>query len=108
MLYAQNRWSLLLVSPGDGRGRQGQHHQARDVRSKLTQGCQVFFVWSSPRPRTSDHDFFWRYAKRLPERGRIGIFNRSHYEDVLVARVHDHILKLQKPLLQLLSKEHLG
>ena len=55
-------------------------------------------------PEDLDHDFFWRYAKCLPERGRIGIFNRSYYEEVLVVRVHNHILKLQKLPPQLLSK----
>src|SRR4029077_8951660 len=67
------------------------------------QGCQVF-SFKQPSPEDLDHDFFWRYAKRLPERGRIGIFNRSYYEEVLVVRVHDHILKLQKLPPQLLSK----
>ena len=71
------------------------------------QGCQVF-SFKQPSPEDLDHDFLWRYAKRLPERGRIGIFNRSYYEEVLVARVHDHILKLQKLPPQLLSKSIWG
>jgi PPK2 family polyphosphate:nucleotide phosphotransferase len=59
------------------------------------QGCQVF-SFKQPAPEDLDHDFLWRYAKCLPERGRIGIFNRSHYEEVLVVRVHEELLKRQK------------
>ena len=55
------------------------------------QGCQVF-SFKQPSSEDLDHDFLWRYSKRLPERGRIGIFNRSYYEEVLVVRVHEHIL----------------
>jgi len=59
------------------------------------QGCQVF-SFKQPSREDLDHDFLWRYAKCLPERGRIGIFNRSYYEEVLVVRVHKHILEQQK------------
>jgi PPK2 family polyphosphate:nucleotide phosphotransferase len=59
------------------------------------QGCQVF-SFKQPSPEELSHDFLWRYAKRVPERGRIGIFNRSYYEEVLVVRVHQDLLKLQK------------
>ena len=58
-------------------------------------GCQVF-SFKQPTPEELDHDFLWRSAKRLPERGRIGIFNRSYYEEVLVVRVHPEYLKAQK------------
>ena len=60
------------------------------------QGCQVF-NFKQPSSEDLDHDFLWRYAKCLPERGRIGIFNRSYYEEVLVVRVHPEILAKQKP-----------
>jgi len=67
------------------------------------QGCQVF-SFKQPSSEDLDHDFLWRYAKRLPERGRIGIFNRSYYEEVLVVRVHKHILKRQNLPAPLISK----
>jgi PPK2 family polyphosphate:nucleotide phosphotransferase len=102
MLYAQNRWSLLLVFQAMDAA--GKDSTIKHVMSGVNpQGCQVF-SFKQPSPEDLDHDFFWRYAKRLPERGRIGIFNRSYYEEVLVVRVHDHILKLQKLPPQLLSK----
>ena len=106
MLYAQNRWSLLLVFQAmDAAGKDGT---IKHVMSGVNpQGCQVF-SFKQPSPEELDHDFLWRYAKRLPERGRIGIFNRSYYEEVLVVRVHDHILKLQKLPPQLLSKSIWG
>jgi len=64
------------------------------------QGCQVF-SFKQPSREELDHDFMWRYSKCLPERGKIGIFNRSYYEEVLIVRVHEHILRGQKlpPLL---------
>ena len=102
MLYAQNRWSLLLVFQAMDAA--GKDSTIKHVMSGVNpQGCQVF-SFKQPSPEDLDHDFLWRYAKRLPERGRIGIFNRSYYEEVLVVRVHDHILKLQKLPPQLLSK----
>jgi hypothetical protein len=61
-------------------------------------------VFKQPSQEDLDHDFMWRYAKRLPERGRIGIFNRSYYEEVVVVRVHEHILQLQKLPASLVSK----
>jgi PPK2 family polyphosphate:nucleotide phosphotransferase len=67
------------------------------------QGCQVF-SFKQPSAEDLDHDFLWRYAKCLPEQGRIGIFNRSYYEEVLVVRVHEHILKRQRLPSQLVSK----
>jgi PPK2 family polyphosphate:nucleotide phosphotransferase len=94
MLYAQDRWSLLLVFQAmDAAGKDGT---IKHVMSGVNpQGCQVF-SFKQPSREDLDHDFLWRYAKCLPERGRIGIFNRSYYEEVLVVRVHERILKQQK------------
>ncbi len=94
MLYAQDRWSLLLVFQAmDAAGKDGA---IRHVMSGLNpQGCQVF-SFKAPSNEELDHDFLWRSMKCLPERGRIGIHNRSYYEEVLVARVHPEILDSQK------------
>jgi PPK2 family polyphosphate:nucleotide phosphotransferase len=94
MLYAQDRWSLLLVFQAmDAAGKDGT---IKHVMSGVNpQGCQVF-SFKQPSSEDLDHDFMWRYAKSLPERGRIGIFNRSYYEEVLVVRVHQEILKRQR------------
>ena len=94
MLYAQNRWSLLLVFQAmDAAGKDGT---IKHVMSGVNpQGCQVF-SFKQPSSEDLEHDFLWRYAKSLPERGRIGIFNRSYYEEVLVVRVHEDILKRQR------------
>jgi PPK2 family polyphosphate:nucleotide phosphotransferase len=102
MLYAQNRWSLLLVFQAmDAAGKDGT---IKHVMSGVNpQGCQVF-SFKQPSSEDLDHDFFWRYSKCLPERGRIGIFNRSYYEEVLVVRVHEDILKRQKLPPQLINK----
>jgi PPK2 family polyphosphate:nucleotide phosphotransferase len=94
MLYAQDRWSLLLVFQAlDAAGKDGT---IKHVMSGVNpQGCQVF-SFKQPSSEELDHDFMWRYVRNLPERGRIGIFNRSYYEEVLVVRVHAEILKRQK------------
>jgi PPK2 family polyphosphate:nucleotide phosphotransferase len=94
MLYAQDRWSLLLVFQAmDAAGKDGT---IKHVMSGVNpQGCQVF-SFKQPSQEDLNHDFMWRYSKCLPERGRIGIFNRSYYEEVLVVRVHEKILKQQK------------
>jgi PPK2 family polyphosphate:nucleotide phosphotransferase len=94
MLYAQDRWSLLLVFQAmDAAGKDGT---IKHVMSGVNpQGCQVS-SFKQPSSEDLDHDFLWRYVKRLPERGCIGIFNRSYYEEVLVVRVHEEILKRQK------------
>jgi PPK2 family polyphosphate:nucleotide phosphotransferase len=94
MLYAQDRWSLLLVFQAmDAAGKDGT---IKHVMSGVNpQGCQVF-SFKQPSREDLDHDFMWRYAKCLPERGRIGIFNRSYYEEVLIVRVHEQILQRQK------------
>jgi PPK2 family polyphosphate:nucleotide phosphotransferase len=102
MLYAQDRWSLLLVFQAmDAAGKDGT---IKHVMSGVNpQGVQVF-SFKQPSPEDLDHDFMWRYAKSLPERGRIGIFNRSYYEEVLVVRVHQEILKRQRLPAPLVSK----
>ena len=94
MLYVQNRWSLLLVFQAlDAAGKDGT---IKHVMSGVNpQGCQVF-SFKQPSSEELDHDFMWRCVRNLPERGRIGIFNRSYYEEVLVARVHPEILERQK------------
>jgi PPK2 family polyphosphate:nucleotide phosphotransferase len=102
MLYAQDRWSLLLVFQAmDAAGKDGT---IKHVMSGVNpQGCQVF-SFKQPSQEDLQHDFLWRYFKCLPERGRIGIFNRSYYEEVLVVRVHEHILKRQNLPPQFVSK----
>ncbi|MGB8741055.1 MAG: polyphosphate kinase 2 family protein [Xanthobacteraceae bacterium] len=102
MLYAQNWWSLLLVFQAMDAA--GKDSTIKHVMSGVNpQGCQVF-SFKQPSSEDLDHDFFWRYSKCLPERGRIGIFNRSYYEEVLVVRVHEEILKRQKLPQPLVSK----
>src|SRR6516225_5903931 len=93
MLYAQKRWSLLVVFQAmDAAGKDGT---IKHVMSGVNpQGCQVF-SFKQPSSEDLDHDFLWRYVKCLPERGRIGIFNRSYYEEVLIVRVHEDILERQ-------------
>ena len=102
VLYAQDRWSLLLVFQAmDAAGKDGTiEHVMSGVNP---QGCQVF-SFKQPSAEDLDHDFLWRYARCLPERGRIGIFNRSYYEEVLVVRVHEVILQRQKLPPSLVSK----
>ena len=102
MLYAQDRWSLLLVFQAmDAAGKDGT---IKHVMSGINpQGCQVY-SFKQPSREDLDHDFLWRYVKCLPERGRIGIFNRSYYEEVLVVRVHEEIFKRQKVPASLIGK----
>ncbi|NVO13669.1 MAG: polyphosphate kinase 2 family protein [Rhodoplanes sp.] len=94
MLYAQDRWSVLLIFQAmDAAGKDGA---IKHVMSGVNpQGCEVH-SFKQPSTLELDHDFLWRCACRLPERGRIGIFNRSYYEEVLVARVHKEVLARQK------------
>ena len=89
--YASNRYALLIVFQGmDGAGKDGA---IRHVMSGINpQGCQVF-SFKQPSANELEHDFLWRTTCDLPERGRIGIFNRSYYEEVLVVRVHPEILR---------------
>mgnify|MGYP003385480585 CR=1 FL=1 len=90
LLYASNRYSLLLIFQAmDAAGKDGA---IRHVMSGINpQGCQVF-SFKHPNTTELDHDFLWRTTQCLPERGRIGIFNRSYYEEVLIVRVHPEIL----------------
>src|ERR1700747_3661338 len=90
MLYAQDRWSLLLVFQAmDAAGKDGT---IKHVMSGVNpQGCQVF-SFKQPSAEEQAHDFLWRTTRALPERGRIGIFNRSYYEEVLIVRVHPELL----------------
>jgi PPK2 family polyphosphate:nucleotide phosphotransferase len=90
MLYASNRYAVLLIFQAmDAAGKDGA---IRHVMSGVNpQGCQVF-SFKHPSPAELQHDFLWRTTRDLPERGRIGIFNRSYYEEVLIVRVHKDIL----------------
>ncbi len=93
-LYASNRHALLLVFQGMDAA--GKDSTIRAVMEGINPaGCQVF-SFKKPSSLELDHDFLWRTSRSLPERGRIGIFNRSHYEEVLVVRVHPKILQAQQ------------
>jgi PPK2 family polyphosphate:nucleotide phosphotransferase len=94
MLYAQDRWAVLLVFQAmDAAGKDGV---IKHVMSGVNpQGCQVA-SFKAPSYEELDHDYLWRCQRHLPERGRIGIFNRSYYEEVLVVRVHRELLMKQK------------
>ena len=94
VLYAQDKWSLLLIFQAmDAAGKDGA---IKHVLSGVNpQGCQVS-SFKAPSKEELDHDYLWRCQQHLPERGRIGIFNRSYYEEVLVVRVHEQILQGQK------------
>ena len=102
MLYAQDRWSVLLILQAmDAAGKDGA---IKHVMSGVNpQGCQVY-SFKAPTSEDLDHDFLWRCARCLPERGRIGIFNRSYYEETLVVRVHPELLAAQKIPRQLIGK----
>ncbi|TRX40916.1 polyphosphate kinase 2 family protein [Flavobacterium restrictum] len=102
ILYAQDKWSVLLIFQAmDAAGKDGA---IKHVMSGVNpQGCQVS-SFKAPSPEEIDHDFLWRCQKHLPERGRIGIFNRSYYEEVLVVRVHQQILLGQKLPEELITK----
>jgi PPK2 family polyphosphate:nucleotide phosphotransferase len=102
MLYAQDRWSVLLIFQAmDAAGKDGT---IKHVMSGVNpQGVQVF-SFKAPSAEDLDHDFLWRCLRNLPERGRIGIFNRSYYEEVLVARVHPEVLERQKLPPELVTK----
>jgi PPK2 family polyphosphate:nucleotide phosphotransferase len=94
LLYAENRYSLLLIFQAmDAAGKDGA---IKHVMSGVNpQGCQVF-SFKHPSPEELGHDFLWRTTCNLPERGRIGIFNRSYYEEVLIVRVHPEILEAEE------------
>ncbi len=101
-LYAQDSWALLLIFQAmDAAGKDGI---IKHVMSGVNpQGCQVF-SFKAPSDLELQHDFLWRTTRDLPERGHIGIFNRSYYEEVLVVRVHPEILKSQKTPPSLVGK----
>jgi PPK2 family polyphosphate:nucleotide phosphotransferase len=91
LLYASNRHAILLIFQGmDAAGKDGAI--AHVMSGVNPQGCQVF-SFKHPSPTELQHDFLWRTTRELPERGRIGIFNRSYYEEVLIVRVHPEILR---------------
>ncbi len=101
-LYAQDRWSVLLIFQAmDAAGKDGT---IKHVMSGINpQGCQVS-SFKAPTSEDLDHDYLWRCIKQLPERGRIGIFNRSYYEETLVVRVHPEFLAGQKLPPELVTK----
>lgn len=101
-LYAQDKWGVLLIFQAmDAAGKDGA---IKHVMSGVNpQGCQVF-SFKAPSSEDLDHDFLWRCMKCLPERGRIGIFNRSYYEETLVVRVHEPLLKKQRVPERLITK----
>ncbi|MBK7749156.1 MAG: polyphosphate kinase 2 family protein [Candidatus Obscuribacter sp.] len=101
-LYAQDRWAVLCIFQAMDAA--GKDSTIKHVMSGVNpQGCQVF-SFKQPSSEDLDHDFMWRYQRCLPERGRIGIFNRSYYEEVLVVKVHEEILKAQKLPEKLVTK----
>lgn len=101
-LYSQDRYALLLIFQAMDAA--GKDSAIKHVMSGINpQGCQVF-SFKAPSNEELDHDFMWRCIKRLPERGRIGIFNRSYYEETLVVRVHNEILNKQKLPEKLVTK----
>ncbi len=102
-LYAQDRWAILLIFQAmDAAGKDGT---IKHVMSGVNpQGCQVY-SFKVPSAEDLDHDFLWRSAKCLPERGRIGVFNRSYYEEVLVVRVHPELLERQEIPPRLVTKD---
>jgi PPK2 family polyphosphate:nucleotide phosphotransferase len=102
-LYAQDRWAVLLIFQAmDAAGKDSViEHVMKGVNP---QGCEVH-SFKQPSQEELDHDFMWRTSRRLPERGRIGIFNRSYYEEVLVARVHPEILEKQRMPKKLVTKD---
>lgn len=101
--YASGRYALLLIFQAmDAAGKDGV---IRNVMSGVNpQGCQVF-SFKQPSAEELKHDFLWRTTRRLPERGRIGIFNRSYYEEVLIVRVHPEMLRSQKLPPELIDKK---
>jgi len=103
MLYAQDNWAVLLIFQAmDAAGKDGA---IKHVMSGVNpQGCQVF-SFKAPTSEDLDHDYLWRCIKNMPERGRIGIFNRSYYEETLVVRVHREFLEKQKLPSELVTKD---
>ena len=103
MLYAQDQWAVLLIFQAMDAA--GKDSVIKHVMSGVNpQGCQVY-SFKAPSEEELDHDFMWRCIKRLPERGRIGIFNRSYYEETLVVRVHREFLEMEKLPPELVTKD---
>ena len=102
VLYAQDRWSILLIFQAmDAAGKDGA---IKHVMSGINpQGCQVY-SFKSPSAEELDHDYMWRCLQRMPQRGHIGIFNRSYYEETLVVKVHPEYLKNEKIPPRLVTK----
>src|SRR5256886_9659937 len=102
-LYAQDRWCLLLIFQAmDAAGKDGA---IKHVMSGINpQGCQVY-SFKAPSNEELNHDYLWRTMQRVPERGHIGIFNRSYYEEVLVVRVHQDLLKAERIPESLITKD---
>src|SRR5436190_18433820 len=102
-LYAQEQWCPLLIFQSmDAAGQDGA---IKHVMSGINpQGCQVY-SFKAPSNEELDHDYLWRTTRNLPERGRIGIFNRSYYEEVLVVRMHPDVLEHEKIPAELRSKD---
>jgi PPK2 family polyphosphate:nucleotide phosphotransferase len=102
-LYAQDHWAVLLIFQAlDAAGKDGT---IKHVMSGVNpQGCEVY-SFKSPSDEEFDHDFLWRTSRRVPERGRIGIFNRSYYEEVLVVRAHPDLLLRQRIPRELVTKD---
>jgi PPK2 family polyphosphate:nucleotide phosphotransferase len=103
MLYAQDQWAVLMIFQAMDAA--GKDSAIKHVMSGVNpQGCQVY-SFKAPSNEELDHDFMWRCIIRLPERGRIGIFNRSYYEETLVVRVHREFLQKQKLPPELVTKD---
>jgi PPK2 family polyphosphate:nucleotide phosphotransferase len=102
-LYAQDRWALLLIFQAMDAA--GKDSIIKHVMSGVNpQGCQVY-SFKQPSAEELDHDYLWRAMQRLPQRGRIGIFNRSYYEEVLIVRVHPEVLAQERVPLSLVGKD---
>jgi PPK2 family polyphosphate:nucleotide phosphotransferase len=101
-LYAQDRWAVLVIFQAmDAAGKDGAIKHA--MSGLNPQGCQIY-SFKSPSNEDLDHDYLWRCMKTLPERGRVGVFNRSYYEETLVVRVHPEYLAKQKVPAGLMTK----
>jgi PPK2 family polyphosphate:nucleotide phosphotransferase len=104
-LYADNSYALLLIFQAMDAA--GKDSAIKHVMSGVNpQGCQVY-SFKHPSPEELDHDFLWNATRKLPERGRIGIFNRSYYEEVLIVRVHKAILDAEQLPQKLLDEKHI-
>src|SRR5687768_3336607 len=102
ILYSQNHWAVLIIFQGMDTA--GKDSVIKHVMSGVNpQGCQVT-SFKAPSSEELDHDYLWRCARRLPERGMIGLFNRSYYEETVIVRVHPELLEKQKLPPELVTK----